>query len=1176
MTEQFFASLRILIRLFRLDLKHLLQRITNPIVIAVLLLILVSFALTLGTFHHLASVYAPLHGVSNPKFGLGGYEPLLFYLGIVVVLVFALRLPSYREESINNVVITYREPSNFLLTLSRVLTPTLVVFGCVFVTAFAYQVIASIDVANNPSVLEPFEFQSLVFVFVELFLSMLFWTSLAILITQVLKSAPLGFLGTLVILILQAWISPALPGELGSFTFGYGAANLYVSEIAPSYWEAKHVFYCLSIVGLAFAFIVATSWLHDRTDPAKQSIYKPMIVALTALGVVSQVTVHSFNFKDFNQHQTWLRAYEDATESLEDQASITAIEGSVSIKPGSKLSLNLNYKFVLNNTDAADPSHIGFPDILLAFNPGMTVQSIQCSTVDLPYSHTHGILKVDLASCGTNDDQEYSIDFVASGKPVPHYLVKHIPRADRPNVNPQLVRLMGQKSSIFTSDYVALTPSSHWYPQLLTGSNSSNDSAKTHAPNVSLKIDLAPKSWTVVASGGRLVEEAPNSQDGLRLLSGSFPSVGIIASDFRTSSHSFESIDVNVVVHKRHAKRLERNQLLMDALVGYVSDAITKLDSYGIDYPFNQFTIVEVPATLSLLNHENSVDLGLDSIVMFRESGIPFARLFRLDEWQEDFEQAEADESPMAEFLESQVDFLKSLYWTNPIFNHTYEDAIVESLVSGRINRTDENSDLAELVLETLLFNLLEARNYRFDLDLANSLALASRINLRYMWFHRRGGSMRLDLLNFQDGFMDSNKFWESIEQSFSAHEASEDQTKFPSSQDYLRNQRFRVLKLSETLSDYYEEQTIATTLAHILRKDITNPIDLELITQVAESNDLDITSLVQNTLLNTELAGINFSSARQLEFNLRNENGHRFNTVLHLRNNEDAVGYVSFHVVEVREITEEGRTLRTVANDRLLGPFELQANSSYQLLMNTANLVGNLQGNTYLSRNRGRVEIALTHAHSEDELDAMSATTDAGFSFVSSQWNAQQNEDEVIVDDLDLGFNVPATNYREKSNFWTFGTHLFRHFFPREEGMDNGLPIGQNPQGPWVRVEGLASWGRYRHTFALGDTSKPGVHPISFNSTLSKKGKWKLSYHLPDVIFFLQFQQAKLGVHIMDVNCNEQTWNHEIKPDNWVVGWNEISNFDITSPGDVRVSVSNKSEEPYVVADAIKWTYLD
>ncbi|MXZ55736.1 MAG: hypothetical protein F4077_04255 [Gammaproteobacteria bacterium] len=273
---------------------------------------------------------------------------------------------------------------------------------------------------------------------------------------------------------------------------------MYVSEIAPTYWSIKQFVYFLAIVSLAFAFIVATSWFHERTDPAKQSVYKPMIVILTSLGIASQVVVQASNLIGYSQHRSWNKEQEFFADKFIQRASINALEEEVSIKPGSKLSLNLNYKFVLDYSDSEDTSQIESPEIWFALNPGMTVQSVRCSNSELNFSHENGTLFIGLSACDPNEDQEYSIDIDASGKPVPHYLVKHIPRAGRSNVDPQLVRLMGQKSSIFTSDYVALTPSSHWYPQLISSATLRSEMTTTQAPNVSLKIDLIPKSWTVV------------------------------------------------------------------------------------------------------------------------------------------------------------------------------------------------------------------------------------------------------------------------------------------------------------------------------------------------------------------------------------------------------------------------------------------------------------------------------------------------------------------------------------------------------------------------------------------------------------------------------------------------------------------------------------------------------
>ncbi len=70
-----------------LNLRHLFRRTSTSVVLLVLVLILLGFVITLGFFHQVVSMYAPFHGISNPKYGLGGYEPLLFYLCVLVSLV---------------------------------------------------------------------------------------------------------------------------------------------------------------------------------------------------------------------------------------------------------------------------------------------------------------------------------------------------------------------------------------------------------------------------------------------------------------------------------------------------------------------------------------------------------------------------------------------------------------------------------------------------------------------------------------------------------------------------------------------------------------------------------------------------------------------------------------------------------------------------------------------------------------------------------------------------------------------------------------------------------------------------------------------------------------------------------------------------------------------------------
>ncbi len=1160
--------MRVFACLVRLDLRHLTRRITNPLLLGSLILLLLGFLLTLSTFHYFASEYALLHGVTNPKYAMGGYEPMLFYACIAVSLVFALRLPDYREELQDSVVIVYRSPSNFLLALSRVVTPILFVFGTVVTLAFLYQLLAFVDVLLRPGIVEPFEPQSLAFVLLNLLVALLFWISLATVISQVFKSAAIGFIGTFVLLMIQANIEPLLPADLGSFTLGYGAASLYVSDLAPNYWDIRHLFYFLSVPCLAFALIYAVASLNVRSDPSKRTVYTPLAVVLAALCVMSQAVVHGMSLNGVNQHRSWIQAYDEKTRSTLHPVLVKAIKGGVEIKPGSRLALQLEYTVELRDSShgsgSGDPSTLTF-----GFNPGMKVEQIWCSGLEIDHTHKNGILEIDIEPCEPIANREYAFELMASGKPVPHYLVGHIPRSGRYELDPQMLRLMGQRSSIFTAEYVALTPLSHWYPRPLVSPSGFEEHPAVSPKEFSLTIQLSPESWTMVTTGGR-VFNAEESQDDSVVLNGKFHSMGLLAADFRIDTRSVESTDVNVLVHKKHAKRLDRNKVLTDGLVKRVSEALTKLHSYGIDYTRQQFSVVEIPDTLSLLNRKNEQEVGLESIMVYRESGLPFASTTWLDRRYERVVSNESD----SDFNEQQLGLTMGFFWTNPIFNHTYEDVIIGSLLGGRIDWANEKSTLAGLVLESMLLNLLDSSDYRFDFDLANAIASESRVNIPYVWAQRRGQSGN-DLRDFESTYLESNAYWESIERLFMSLGTSANNSHGELGLS-KRAQRFRVLKLGELLGDSFDDETIAAMLSAIMGSISQEPVSMDQLIQGAESVDMDIESLIQNTLLNTKLAGINFAVAQQVESEVPNEHGHRFKTVLELRNSEDTVGYVTFLIQEVREMSGGDQTIRMGTNFSRVGPFELEAKSSYRLAVNTEDLLWPLNANTFLSLNRGIVRVSVAQSPVTKDQIVPEDSPNGWYSFEPSLWNSETNENEVIVDDLDPGFEIPPSNYRERFFTWSLGRDLFRARYAREEGMDNGLPVGLNPVGPWVRSSGLGGWGRYRHTYALSDSTKAGIHRVSFNAVIPKVGRWSLSYHLPDTSYFLDFQQATLGEYDIVVTVEDKEWKLAISAEDWVAGWNEIAKLDIESDGRASVSVSNQNNEPYVFADAIKWTYLD
>lgn len=1154
--------------LIRLDLRQYRRQAMSYVLIGAVVVIPIGLLVTLGTFFFLVSGHAPFHGVSNPKFGLGGYEPSLIYLCVLTSLLLCLRLPGYREDSLENTVLAYRSPSNLMLVFARVLAPSLLVCGSLVVASVAYQVFAVIDVAIEPKYVEPLERWSLVFVLVNLSVVVFFWTSLGTLVAQVFKSRTIGFVGTTLMLLIQAFVSPMLPGNLGSFTFGYSAADLYVSDISPDYWGFTQVLYCFSVVCLSLASIYATAFIQPRTDPSKRRTYKPFIVVLVLAGVVCQLAVHTHNFATRSNHQLWAQAYKTSAQSLLQSPTVRAIEGTVRIVPGSKLQFDLWYTVELPTFATDGKGSSPTPTIPLALNPGMNISDVTCSNSKAEHSHQHGIVEVDLEACKPSDDNVYALNIRAEGKPDPYYLANLANDTLDASSSRLLARLVGERTSVFTAGYVALMPLSHWYPQVLHEYSTLPHADTRNRMDVSLTLDLDQKSWTVATSGGHVF--TPEDFEGNQnVLNGEFRSLGLLASNFHVANHSFDEVDINVLVHRRHAEKLEDNSLLTDSLVRFVSETVAMLQEKGIDYPFDQFSIVEIPSQLSWLNEKRGVNTGLDSILLYREAGVPFARFHYLESLQ----RFSGNED--MEFLHEQLEYGLINYWTNPLFGQTYEDVIIAAILADESYAQDPFSVLTKSVLEMFLLDLLEGDKYltnytyRFDLDIARELADESRVNIPYMQWRAHGYSP-FDLRLFRDASLSSPSYWEAIEHSFQAAEEVLDRDAFQTSIDQHRLMRFRLSQLADLIAASYDEQEISNALANVLATPESKPIDLPHVVQAAKDAGMDIEQVLTDFLFQDKLAGIHFATAQQAKIEGRNNNEPQFITVVDFQNGEDVPANVLFEFTEFENIEYGEETLRAIAGYDTYGPFQLTGETSYQIHIKTTHQIGWLEANTFLSLNRGKVDIPITNVQSLS-VDSSLETNDESFSIKTTDWIPLENENVIIVDDLDPGFEALSGNLRSKRSWWDVRASWFRSQVPDREELDNGLPsysLSADTTSWWTRDSRCPCWGRYRATYVYAYSTIRPVLKVAFNADLSKAGRWELSYHAPHEFFINDLP--------IEVSVGQQNWNLKVEVGKLDAGWSTIGIFDVESPGKAQVLVSNESKGEWVFADAIKWTYTE
>lgn len=327
----------------------------------------------------------------------------------------------------------------------------------------------------------------------------------------------------------------------------------------------------------------------------------------------------------------------------------------------------------------------------------------------------------------------------------------------------------------------------------------------------------------------------------------------------------------------------------------------------------------------------------MDSILMYRESEAPFSRFDLYVDW---LKRSYPDQF---EFMGEDIEYLIWSYWTNSIFGQTYEDVVINGVLSGYALAQDIQSRFTNLIMDQLLLGVIEEvdwmPNYRFDFGLANTLSRETRQNLRYIASRLRGMIAFYDLRDFQETRLKSHAFWESIEESFSQAQKDGARSAPTKSEQYMREQRFRVRKFVEIIEASLDQETIASTVSGIFAKASSRPIDLKMISTEFLSNNLDVQPLVESTLLSNKLPGVYFSVLRHAPLDEPDVQGYRYVSAIDIRSGEDVGAQVLLQIEE----SEGNQEYEAWAGETTLGPFNLLGKTSYTLVFRTMNRVTDL-----------------------------------------------------------------------------------------------------------------------------------------------------------------------------------------------------------------------------------------
>ena len=949
-----------------------------------------------------------------------------------------------------------------------------------------------------------------------------------------------------------AWRSPfhsAIAWDL------FGGLNLtWVSELMPKIITGTGLVQRVAMMLLALGLVGLSAAVHPRLDGGSKTARWIGGGVLVALAAALCVGLAMHGRAGFDQHLAW-RAAHQAREG-EVLADLRRVDGRVEIDPGDSLALDLDLTIAGPQTGAVDRA-------LFSFNPGLEVAAVSAPGGALAFTHENGLLEVELPEPLTAD-RELILSLEAAGRPVTRFA--YLNTAREPWLlnsldNGQII--LGLEPSFFDRRYVALMPGIHWLPT--PGSDTGRLDVAARRPDF-FDIDLevsVPEGWLPAGPGRRR-----ESGGAYRFAPGApVPEVGLMAARFERRAIEIEGVEAEVLVHPSHTANLELFTESAPTLAQEVGDLLRNAAELGIPYPYDGFSLVEVPLGLRTYRGGWRMDtaLAMPGMMLMVESTFPTSRLGNLLDDDDDdgltvkVEVGDTgDEEPPAEEPEEAEEEVAEL---------TDEDRHREHLrVAKRFFENDVSGGNLFTGAARNFFAYQSAASggdgvaiNMVTQDLAQRLLMDRGGFFSAYLYRRNSTAVGAAIAKVSTG--ESSSFADAVLSAETERPAVWDQILEVSlgDIDYAENPErglnALVLKggaVSRWLADGLGAEGAAGLLAALRAEHGGGSYTREDLVATAEELGIDLPALLGDWLDSTRLPGFVASSAEHFRLEDDESGLPRYQVLFNLRNSEPVPG-----MVRVEYSTEEGRRGDEVQTS---DPFRIPAGGSVEVgLVGSAPLAW-ARVIPYLALNRGPFEIRLPEA---DEADSRDQEPLRGTRV--SEW-VPEAPDGYVVDDLDEGFEIAGEQKR--------GFLRQRAQFSAEDlaQLDQGLPefFAFSPPKVWSRGAMPGAYGRYRRTVAVV-TAGDGSQRARYSRDVPA-GRYWLELHLPprDTGSPLSALYS-LGSYNLVVETSGERHEIEFDASESEAGWNLIDEFELNG-GTAAVELSSQTTGGAVIADAIRW----
>jgi ABC-type transport system involved in multi-copper enzyme maturation permease subunit len=978
------------------------------------------------------------------------------------------------------------------------------------------------------------------FVFYMAVPAITFAIGLVFLVTLLVRHRLIAALVTVAAVVGLYWALFTVAGpNLNFFDYLGSAQQEFPSDIVPSVSLPGGFLHRFGFLVLGLGLVGFAAVIHPRLDGRDR--VRPALgsAGLVAVGLAAILVVVMQKSSRVATLEQWQSAH--AARADEPVADILSIDGSIKIDPGRQLNVELQI-------DLAAPPDESLRSVLMTLNPGLEIEQVTSSDGRmLAFDFTDGLLDLELDR-PLNPGERLSLNLAYRGYPDTEFgYLDSVIAPETMNLNEAQVVLLGYQRGLFDRRYVALTPGLRWLPA--SGVDVGRDDPRNRRVDyfsIQLEVEVPP-TWLAAAAGKR--EDLGAGADSARFRFApkiQVPEFALMASEFESFATEIRGIRFEVLVDPKHDDNFE---VLADArgeVEDWVAERLEAAANAGLDYPFDAFSVVEVPNTLRSFEGGWRLDSALapPGMMLLRETSFPTAR-FDFDLITRDYDQ---DGGKPRIDRNRLVSFFSNDFSGGNIFA-----GAARSFFAHRTSAFGPDAIALDFVLEELSTLLVSGRRSYFSAHLFTNINQAVNSIVSSLQ-GQAVGTISDAVLTARTAQTD---VWNTVLEVPLAGIDPWD--------DPQRTIDMLALKggdMAEAMRDTLGSDGAAELLALLLERYAGNTFSLADLIASADVVSEDLRPLLTDWISETGLPGFVVRGVEQYRLPDDESGNARYQLLVRLSNDESVVGFTRLNWIVAGaadrggvnvSLGSGGLNAQVYSSEAMTSdPIRIAGRSAIELGAVLSEPVVRVRVQPYLSLNReGFLAGELDPGAIPDRtMEAFEGVREIPFNFAAPE--------RIVADDLDEDFSIITEEGEDTLRLSSRSSVAL--------DLDQGLPnaTGIAP-GQWSRGTRPTAWGRYRHTYAYigaGDGRSRAVLPVEIPSA----GLWELEIH--DAAVFTNFR-GTLQLAIVSANGREAVSFDSTLASS---GWNLVGEFRLPA-GEVSVEISDQTDGRMVIADAIAWS---